>query len=540
MRVKEYLYEKFEEESDPIRDMGIGMPPEKILANLSKLSAVECGKKYFPSIKDKEERTALGNALYDFFFMKVQHKVDDVWAYESAISDVCRTYDLKSETYPKFKKVVKNKFGIEIGHSILLDEDDDDEIVVEAFTGDSDVISDMGIGMVRKNIKDLHKFQQMFGIGAINLVKAKDALWLQVDSYTSSFNAFMQNVHECFGKNIFEERIKSETFGKSFRSRYSLSIKPEYQEMFLQSFNKHGFVKVMNEKFGEDLDPIRDMGIGIFVPKTFKGINDYHRWLYAHLKDILDIEDLKEILKYKGEYLTLRSGTDFLINDDYFKILKKYTDDFITILDVNPKDDFPTKFFPSIIRNLILMDYPELKAEGLTENLNEKFEEEDFDPIEDMGIGMFEFDVECSGEYFEGKDEEQKRATRRWRGDDGIKVLKVKGKIEDETSELAILLNGPGDDPNEFEMITFDYQYCEGSMGQPSPNDVWQLICLKSEPNKVYNVEDVFMDEINSTMAMVVESVLNLYWKIKRGVFTNYKVDPKQYKTLMIKTQRLL
>jgi len=122
--------------------------------------------------------------------------------------------------------------------------------------------------------------------------------------------------------------------------------------------------KKIFEKFTEDSDPISDLGIGMFVPRTFNNINEFCEWIYKHAKPILGME-LKDAISKTEKY--------FLVPYIYDK-LRDYMMKYITIL------NYP--------RAGEIGSWPrDLKEFVLNKKINEKFTE-DSDPISDMGIGI--------------------------------------------------------------------------------------------------------------------------------------------------------
>jgi len=129
----------------------------------------------------------------------------------------------------------------------------------------------------------------------------------------------------------------------------------------------------VNEKFTDESDPIKDMGIGIDHERNFNDQIEMHRWVLKHLPHILGTEKIPEdILKENGCYL----------NQDYQHIIEDYFAKYITF---NNEYDMTT-FLPGILhRMLAKRGY---KVKKVHENkINEKFTDES-DPIMDMGIGM--------------------------------------------------------------------------------------------------------------------------------------------------------
>jgi hypothetical protein len=128
--------------------------------------------------------------------------------------------------------------------------------------------------------------------------------------------------------------------------------------------------RFVNEKFSDDeySDPIKDMGIGIYSPRTFENKHQLYVFLYDimpgmfHVKNTIDLVAKSPLLYFKGNVV---------------KELKKYIQEYIKI----ENDDGWWSFdIPSFKKYVILR--------SKKEHVNEKFVEGG-DPIKQMGIGAF-------------------------------------------------------------------------------------------------------------------------------------------------------
>jgi hypothetical protein len=126
----------------------------------------------------------------------------------------------------------------------------------------------------------------------------------------------------------------------------------------------------LNEKFVEDSDPIRDLGIGITYEKIKK-------WVYENVdpKTPWTYEDLLFICAGLSRF----DFVQFLLENHEYNIteLRKVYKD-LKNNQINNNDNYDEAF--KLIRKYI-------KKWHLGESLNEKFTE-DSDPIHDMGIGI--------------------------------------------------------------------------------------------------------------------------------------------------------
>ena len=143
--------------------------------------------------------------------------------------------------------------------------------------------------------------------------------------------------------------------------------------------------KLVNEKFTEDSDPIRDMGIGIFHPHDFKNRKEFDNFLADVLPFILKKDTIPEdILNDPGVY----------ISHKYVPQILNYIEKYCTI------EGHEADFWFEPFHLLLKKQYPELLSwivDGdreykpitklKTNTVSEKFIENS-DPVKDMGIGL--------------------------------------------------------------------------------------------------------------------------------------------------------
>ena len=148
--------------------------------------------------------------------------------------------------------------------------------------------------------------------------------------------------------------------------------------------------KYIFEKFTQESDPIKDMGIGVFTKHDFKTYTDLFDYVADNIDVILGYEKLPPDL-----FLQTRNGDTraFKKRPDFSKMynyILEYTR-------VNGEKPVIEHIPQGMISNLILrlpqhtkyvIDVYDLR-DKVEENLNEKFTEEG-DPIADMGIGEAE------------------------------------------------------------------------------------------------------------------------------------------------------
>lgn len=81
--------------------------------------------------------------------------------------------------------------------------------------------------------------------------------------------------------------------------------------------------KFVNEKFTEGGDPIKDMGIGVFVKRTFDTPEKAAKHMYAHLAAILRRKSIPGDVIYPIEYRN-EEGVRLAYNVKYTKKLFHY------------------------------------------------------------------------------------------------------------------------------------------------------------------------------------------------------------------------
>jgi hypothetical protein len=104
----------------------------------------------------------------------------------------------------------------------------------------------------------------------------------------------------------------------------------------------------INEKFIEDSDPIRDMGIGIYgKPKNFKSTDEIVDFLIECLPAILKTNKIPKNIIYLPE-----QGSAF--NWQYYEYLDKYIKKYLTI---NNKETRLEAFLINFWHRLLKMGY---------------------------------------------------------------------------------------------------------------------------------------------------------------------------------------
>jgi len=95
------------------------------------------------------------------------------------------------------------------------------------------------------------------------------------------------------------------------------------------------------EKFTEDSDPIKDLGIGINSHKNFNSYDELHKWLYKIIPTLLNVKKQKNIIE-PNQLLGILIQT-------YYDQLRDYCEKYITI-----KNNKIDRLYPEGLKTLIL------------------------------------------------------------------------------------------------------------------------------------------------------------------------------------------
>jgi hypothetical protein len=131
----------------------------------------------------------------------------------------------------------------------------------------------------------------------------------------------------------------------------------------------------INEKFVEDSDPIKDMGIGIDRHRVFKNRKELTNWVFKNLAHIIGTEKIPEDIIKDEEWFLKKIYTDKI---------REYAHKYFTC--GNSYWEFDTHPYWKELRNKLRKKG--YKLISLREHIDEKFTLEG-DPIKDMGIGLY-------------------------------------------------------------------------------------------------------------------------------------------------------
>ena len=120
----------------------------------------------------------------------------------------------------------------------------------------------------------------------------------------------------------------------------------------------------INEKFTDESDPIRDLGIGLYAHRDFNSIKEIYDYMYNIIFILLKIYNIRDIFNENF------NGGNGIIKRELYEIINNYYIKYITLK--GAKFPFNSRLFLDHLQN---------------KKLYEKFTDQS-DPIHDMGIGM--------------------------------------------------------------------------------------------------------------------------------------------------------
>jgi hypothetical protein len=144
------------------------------------------------------------------------------------------------------------------------------------------------------------------------------------------------------------------------------------------------------EKFSENSDPIRDMGIGIFRQRIFDDANTAIEFMLNVLPTILKTDEIPDDIIVSNDRIDYPAWS---FNDKYAQTIVKYIARYVNSHANNL--EFKTKVVWELVSNLHKKGYPGNVKQN--DNIDEKFVE-DSDPIVDMGIGLYKSKVNLNSE----------------------------------------------------------------------------------------------------------------------------------------------
>ena len=382
-----FIYEKFTDESDPIRDMGIGLCG--IYNNLKKGDILQIKRKlphFFPNVGDY----LLITHIEKFDNLEWNTRItSDLFHNKNSLLKALKNPKQTNEKFLNWGikyQFFKSTFKYIPRHELT-------ESLNEKFVEDSDPIKDLGIGMIHQIEKfvklkepSAHRNEYLWTCakhGNVKYVKYLISIGENVhfDSEKPLKAACIMG-HKAVVKVLLEAGAKVNITSDKFDNSIIYAMnhnRVDIAELLKTYTEKQKDIKEnVNEKFTDESDPIEDMSIGLPA-------------IYNRLKKG-DILQIKRKLPYAfprvGEYLLITKVEKYpdmewntRIHCDRFRnktaLLKALK---------NPKqqnDQFPNwgikyEFFKNTFKYI--------PRDKLKESLNEKFTDES-DPIRDLGIG---------------------------------------------------------------------------------------------------------------------------------------------------------
>ena len=401
--IREHIYEKFTEDSDPIKDLGIGM-----LLQLKKwmksvdhpyqdpLQALEVCIVY---AKEKNEELISKFIKYllnvgvdihyneDFFIQSACHygNLKIIETLLDAGANIHALYD--KAIYWSNWGLKPNKVKNFLDDYFEIKEKAIKESLNEKFSDESDPIYDMGIGInVPRNFNSRDEMNNWLSEYLPMILRIKN---------------FPENILSDSKEPKYFINVKYSNKLVKYVAKY-FSINNEPAVLYPENF--HIFLKrkyphleswmireSLNEKFSDESDPVHDMNIGILnIKKTFNTRSEAVDFMIEILPALLKTN------KIPGNILH-DTGTNQIFGSNYGKKIAEYIYDYISLDEYSRKHDKIISSYivlTEMIEKLKKMGYPKKRVK---ESLDEKFTE-DSDPIRDMGIGEMNKEVEFNDE----------------------------------------------------------------------------------------------------------------------------------------------
>lgn len=332
MIVKEHiLFEKFEEESDPIKDMGIGFfrvrdfPTQQdaikfIAENIENIFMINKIPRAFMIFVPGGGASSIRTLNHDYLEAYTRKYITLRGKYHDY--GIIKYFDLAEELFKLHKGAIKvtrkewdNKPFLdppiyEILPKFL------EEKVNEKFSEESDPIEDLGIGLheIFKRLKNgsLLKFKKtvkltMGDIVVSTITKGSYMKITDIRNHTDNHISFYYSLY----KDKFNLKNKIQ-----IPSYTSWGMSYEYFKKYFEIVDK----KDINEKFSEESDPVKDLGIGLehikkqynwlVLPKFLNGLSDkdeeqLHKGFKMNLDDLfyLGEDNLNIVAKPVKHYL---------------------------------------------------------------------------------------------------------------------------------------------------------------------------------------------------------------------------------------------
>lgn len=376
----QFLYEKFTQDSDPIRDLDIGSPYGKIKIVLKELKDQFDGKTRIKETRDTITGSYYFKPGWEYTYKIIYYKtakydvVNKCYEIPKTYREVipCNTNYWPVKSPDKWKDNVIKSIKRNLGKYPLY----------EKFTPDSDPIDDLKIGLMHQiekfiNEKEPSALREEYLWACAKHGKINFLIYLIEKGNDVHFSLDKPLRVACYMGHYKVVKILLDAGANPLRpsdqNALDLAIKKGNKkiiDLINKHIKEHTVKESLNEKFEEGSDPIKDMNIGI----TYKKILD---WVYDNVdpKTQWRYEDLLFICAGLGRldfaaFLLQEYDYTLVQLNQVYKDLKNQQND------VYGNFEKGAKFIRTYIHKW-----------HIGESLNEKFEENS-DPIHDLGIGL--------------------------------------------------------------------------------------------------------------------------------------------------------
>jgi len=373
--VKEYINEKFVKDSDPIQDMGIGFGHwlDDVQSELSKylmedddINNLEDAEEYINVAYNELEKLyqkalsakEAAKIVYDDpkiykqwqrnkFNWPQQEPSDDLRAncrawqnMEGSLIDaeeIARYLIDRHPDYPEeeLRQMAYDWVGYEEKDKEL------EESLNEKFTEFGDPVEDMGIGVINKLMKAtegcysrqvgyypedewkrivewlLEQYEPWEVLAILDNKIMRWAYDARVKDYPATLEDF-QNYNTRYHDANDEKNFKTDVILNSYRKSY-----PHYVEDYQDKAKELGlFRESLHEKFTQESDPVKDLGIGLYHLRNFKSSEEYANFMVKHLAAILGKKEIPKDFLYGG---------GFYFNPKYYKKMDSFSNRYIRI-----------------------------------------------------------------------------------------------------------------------------------------------------------------------------------------------------------------
>ena len=382
--VKEHINEVFTSDSDPIQDMNIGLPT--LFKNL----------KSGDILKLKKDIKILGSNNY--FFKKDSYlKIDNVVEYIIDEEKIRFNFSYKDNLEKEWIRVYtpwrlsykwfKEYFTIE----------ELSESLNEKFTDESDPIHDLGIGIFHehnfKNFSQVAKFMVKIIPEILKKNKIPDDIILLTKYKQGAFKwEYFYPIQNYCNKYVKIDNSKIELTYHIVGEMHAILLKKGYPKVILEENPKSS--ENVNEKFTDESDPIKDMGIGTITWDNIKPgdiIRAIEEGAGHGYGVVFSVQSRKHAVRLIAIFFgNSRTNTEFLRIRQLCKIKEK-----------KERKNYYRKYVTLITMSRARIDkaYRIIQPRELNSFVNEKFTDDDSDPIRDMGIGL------CAHRNFNNEDE---------------------------------------------------------------------------------------------------------------------------------------